>query len=387
MPSFGDIMDAVDLLKVDAVVVDGDRCVAIRNRNSKCRRCVDACIADAITVQRNDVTVDASACVNCGCCAAACPMDALSMVEPSSASVSLRMRETASIRCGMVVVACSRAAATGSGDPDRYAEVPCLGHISQLQLMQAVRDGLEDIVLVDGDCSTCKYGAALAALDSVIDEVADLLEASGSDAMVSRASEFPPELMLEKGASLRGKSRRGLARQTGGYMRKVIENAARKTIDGQMPVVDDAVARRRKRIASNGKLPTVTPSGNHELIDAVLSLSAKGGDLEGAPEGDIHTNRFGMLSIDVEQCSGCGMCVLFCPTDALTYDDYGSPDDPDMRYIEFRSADCTQCMLCRDVCLKRCVEVSNCVDIQDICNLEPKVMEIPRSGVRKHIGI
>lgn len=387
MPSFGDIMEAVDLLKVDAVVVDADRCVAVRNRNSKCRKCTDACISKAISVQRNKVEIDASVCVNCGCCAAVCPMGALSMVEPASGSVLRHALSAADHRSGMAAIACARAAAKGKGDPDKYAEVPCLGHVDEFQLMALASSGLSDIVLIDGDCSSCKYGAASSAIDESVDVAATLLEASGADAIVTRASEFPPEVMIEEGDSLRGKSRRGLARQTGGYVRKVAENVAKKAIDEQLGPKDDAAARRRRRIASNGKLPVVSPSGNHALIDAACSLAAKGANESGQPEGVVSTRRFGSLAIDASECSGCGMCVLFCPTEALRYDDYEAPENPDMRYVEFRSSDCTQCMLCHDICLRRCLEVSPEVDMRDICKLEPDVMEIPRPSMKKPFSV
>lgn len=383
MPSFGDIMEAVDLFKVDAVAVDDDRCVAVRNRNSKCRKCVDACISGAITVQRNKVAIDSSACVNCGCCASVCPMGALSMVEPTSEGVMRSVLATADRRSGMAVIACSRAVANGQADPDKYAEVACLGRMNEAELMSLASVGLSDIVLVDGCCSTCKYGAASSCVDEAVDATATFLDACAADAIVTRASQFPPECLIEEGDSLRGKSRRGLACQTGGYMRHVAQNVAKKAVDEQLGAKDDAAARRRRRIASNGKLPVVEPFGNHAIIDAMQALAAKGGNASAQPEGRVATRRFGSLSIDANECSGCGMCVLFCPTEALRYDDYANPDDPDMRYVEFRACDCTQCMLCHDICLRRCLEVSGEVALRDVCSLEPVVLEIPRPSMKK----
>ena len=38
MPSFGDMLEVVDLLHLKAISVCADHCVAVRNRNSKCRK-------------------------------------------------------------------------------------------------------------------------------------------------------------------------------------------------------------------------------------------------------------------------------------------------------------------------------------------------------------
>lgn len=54
-----------------AVTVDTDACIA-------CGSCVDACPVDAMTV--TDVAVvNADECIDCGSCVAVCPTDALSL--------------------------------------------------------------------------------------------------------------------------------------------------------------------------------------------------------------------------------------------------------------------------------------------------------------------
>lgn len=382
MPTFGDILEVADLLKVEPVRVDEDRCVAVRNRNSKCKKCAEACIVDAITVKRNKVTIDEALCVNCGCCWTACPTTALAMAEPTRAQVDARLGSVADAHTGTVIVACSRKAAKNEANPELYAEVPCLGHIDESQLLSLAARGFDDFVLVDGDCSTCKLGAASASIDAMVDQCAALLEASASEAIVTRNSEFPPEVAAVDDRAIRGKSRRGLARQTGSYVKKVAENVARKTLDEQLGPVETAAEKRRRRIALNGKLPTFVPAANYELIDDMSRIA----DREGThPSGELSSRHFGDVRIDVAECSGCGMCVLFCPHAALKYDDFDEPSDPDMRYMEFSAADCTQCMLCRDVCLRDCLDVVPTVLAEDVCDPKPQLMEMPRPRARTAI--
>ena len=47
-----------------------------------------------------------------------------------------------------------------------------------------------------------------------------------------------------------------------------------------------------------------------------------------------------MLAVDEDRCVGCGLCVSFCPVDALRA--WG--------VCSIRREDCTDCLLCVDYC-------------------------------------
>lgn len=390
MPSINDMMEVVDLLKVKAVEVDELKCVAVRNRNSKCRRCAEACIADAITVNHNEVAVDSLACVNCGCCVAVCPDDAIRTIEPAASVTDKAVARTADPASGLAVVACERKAARREGDPEKHATVPCLGYLSEEQLVSYAAAGFDDIVLVDGDCATCKYGPASPFIEAVVDEAAKIVEASGAEAVITRTSEFPPEVLDRTGANRRGRDRRGLMRQTGSYVKTVAGNVAMKTLDEKLGSAKKEPLKLRDRLhaGKSGKIPPFQPAENYRILDAMTALGAQdaleenvreAGAAEPASTPDVLDGRhFGVVSVDPERCSGCGMCVLFCPTEALKYAKYDEPADPDRTYLEFQAADCTQCRLCKDVCLRYCIEVDSCVPLQELFDFEPRLIEIAR---------
>ena len=73
MPNLNDIMEMMDALETKAIITIPTFCVAVRNRHSSCRKCVDACLADAITIEKNELNIDAGACVACGACESRCP--------------------------------------------------------------------------------------------------------------------------------------------------------------------------------------------------------------------------------------------------------------------------------------------------------------------------
>ena len=83
MPNIADIIEVAEELEDKAVVPASKRCVAVRNRNASCRKCIDACPADAISVHNNVLSVDHKACVACGACTVVCPTEALIPVRPA----------------------------------------------------------------------------------------------------------------------------------------------------------------------------------------------------------------------------------------------------------------------------------------------------------------
>ena len=60
--------------------------------------------------------------------------------------------------------------------------------------------GVEDIVLVDGTCATCKFRSNVPGIDATVASANELMAAQGSDVRVRRASAFPDEVLLEDSA-------------------------------------------------------------------------------------------------------------------------------------------------------------------------------------------
>ena len=79
MPNLNDIMEMMDALETKAIITIPTFCVAVRNRHSSCRKCADVCLADAFTIEKNELNIDAGACVACGACVAVCPTAALEL--------------------------------------------------------------------------------------------------------------------------------------------------------------------------------------------------------------------------------------------------------------------------------------------------------------------
>lgn len=374
MPTINDVMEMAELLKSKSVVAIEDHCVAVRNRNSTCQKCVNACIAKAIWASSNKIVIDSNACVGCGACVAVCPTSAIVSLDPMDEDLAAGIAAAYRNAQGMAVFACARIAARQVGDPEKYATVPCMGRIEETLLVSLAAHGVQDIVLVDGDCATCKFGKVSPLVDDTVESAISLLEMQGGETIITRVSEFPPEVVAEDARKVVGAARRGFFTQARGYAKNVAMTAAEKAIDDALHQSKERkllTLRDRLSAGKSGKLPTFSPDRNMALLD---SLSAMGEPVE--PE--LTSRLFGSLEIDASTCSGCGMCVMFCPTAALKYCEVEEPDNEDNRYLEFQVADCTQCGMCADVCLRNSIALSPTVSTGELFDFEPRLIEIPR---------
>lgn len=403
MPTINDMMEMAELLKSKSVVAIEDHCVAVRNRNSSCRRCAEACIAGAISIAKNELTIDAGACVACGACIAVCPTAALVSLDPMDEDLAVSVASAVSqAGSGMAVLACARMASHQLGDPDKYATVPCLGRVEESFLVALAAHGVGDIVLVDGDCSTCKYGKVSPSVDETVEMGIRLLEAVESETIITRSSEFPPEVLAKDAVKVRGAARRGFLSQATGYAKNVTMTVAEKAVADALHQNQQKklhTLRDRLGAGKSGKMPTFEADRNMRLMDALCQIGENAGVLEalmggaeeavaahgmgaaGGAESEaprLDTRHFGVVSVDSGPCSGCGMCVMFCPTEALKYSELEEPADEEMRYLEFQAADCTQCGLCADVCLRKCLHLSSVVPVAELFDFEPRLIEIPR---------
>ena len=138
MPNLNDIMEMMDALETKAIITIPTFCVAVRNRHSSCHKCADVCLADAFTIEKNELNIDAGACVACGACVAVCPTSALVPMDPMPDDLAGAVAETTNAADGLTVIACARKAARNVGDPDKYAVVPCLARMEEELLVELV---------------------------------------------------------------------------------------------------------------------------------------------------------------------------------------------------------------------------------------------------------
>ena len=394
IPNLNTINEIVELaqsVESDAVLAVAARCVTVRNRHASCKKCVDACLADAITIKNNKISIDVGACVACGACIAVCPTSALMAVEPSDEdmddSITKAMVETG----GPAVFACARIASRRLGDVEKYVEVPCLGRMEERELVQLAARGANEIYLVDGDCSTCKYKKTNPYIDKTVESAEKLLALQGNHTPIKRQSKFPDFALEKDSYRAMALARRNAFSGTGGFAKNLAIKAAERIMEQRFGTTREQTMREKLGTTPKGKIPPFDADRNMHILDALYEI--------GEPtEPELDSRTFGNVSIDLEKCNGCGMCVRFCPTSALVDPEIDpesekkpvtsaarkkKPKPTGPHYLEFSVADCVQCNLCADVCLKKCLTVSSVVNSEELFDFEPRPIEINRPGKRR----
>ena len=378
MPTIDDIARVAESLEKSPVIVVRDRCVAVRNRNASCRKCVHACPVGAIDVTANELTLSASTCIACGACAAACPTEALVPVAPTDGDLLRDAQSTADRNGGTAVIACARIASKRIADPQRFAEVPCLSRVDEALVVQLVAGGASSVLLVDGNCATCKHRVCVPAMEAAVLHADSLLEAHGSDVRVQRRTGFPDDMAAESTDGLYGATRRGFFSQAAGAAKETALSAAKAKLESELGYkVDEPSIGARLRVTADGTLPQLSMARHEAAINALYAL--------GQPDGcDLKTRLFGTVDIDVGKCNACGMCAVFCPTGALSRDPADKPSDK-LRYFEFSAADCVQCGLCADVCWKGALKLSATVPADELYDFEPRTFDVAKASRKRKV--
>ena len=61
------------------------------------------------------------------------------------------------------------------------------------------------------------------------------------------------------------------------------------------------------------------------------------------------------------------------------------PEEGEGSFLEFSAADCVQCNLCADACLKSCLTVSSTVSTEELFDFEPRLIHLPNPPARPGI--
>lgn len=382
-----------------------DRCLPERDLNADCRRCADACPMGAIAIGRDSegpgqlasygsVTkegpagprIDLEACVRCGSCVTACPTAALSAFAPlddgalldAAASIGAAAKaaldgeppadETTAAAEGdaeqraTAGFACERAVQAGRIDTGYTAVLPCLAWVDEALIVHMACSGARRIVLHAGLCAACELAAAAHALPAVAREAQRILDAWGIAARVEvdDGVDEANAPAADDAAAADGLSRRGLFSQA----RTALVDAAAEAASAQVGALSGRAAAAQ-----------AAPEPDRRRWQLLDDLHAAG-----LPEGDAVVPRrvAPRVDIDVEHCSGCALCALFCPTGALSKAGKAAGGGT---LLEFDAALCRDCGVCADTCRYGALSCTETLTVRELFALEPRAIVIPKRRV------
>lgn len=85
----------------------------------------------------------------------------------------------------------------------------------------------------------------------------------------------------------------------------------------------------------------------------------------------LRSKNHGIPIIDKEKCTGCGLCAIDCPTEALTI---SQNNERDLYQLLFREEACTACGVCEKFCPENCLHLVEKETERDGTEKEGKVI-------------
>jgi len=289
---------------------DPDICAHGRSGQNGCRRCIDACPADAIVSIGERVEVNPNLCQGGGICASVCPTGAMRYAYPGPGDTAERIRlmlKTYREAGGSDPVVMFVAESDAPGLPPTPANVLLivaeeLASIGHELWLAALAWGAHCVLLADGGSVP---GKARRALDQQIDYCHELLRGLGYDAAALRAVDTRTA------------------------------PAACAPVEG-LPAPAQFAATDHKR----------------QLAALALDHLWEGSDARPASVALTPGAPYGRILVDTEKCTLCMSCTSVCPARAL------SAGDEAPRLV-FHEANCVQCSICANACPERAIRLES----------------------------
>lgn len=271
-----------------------------------CKRCIDACPADAITSIKDAIQVDPFLCQGGGVCATVCPSGAIQYVYPRLQDTLEKIRSMlkAYYKAGGQQAAIIFYGEGGASilDNELYSDyIPFqleeTGSIGMEVWLSAFAYGAHKIVLLTHESTSIETTTAI---DTQLTYAHTIIEGMGFD-------------------------KSSLCRVSTNSVDAVMEN----TISESFRVVTPSTF-----IALNDKRTALRMAVDHLYQFAptqheIIALPA------GAPFGEVQVNK--------DSCTLCMACVSVCPAKALA-------DGDELPQLRFSEANCVQCGLCSKAC-------------------------------------
>ena len=166
----------------DAAQIDTDKCVA-------CLTCMRICPHGAVSidVEKKAAAISELLCKRCGICAAQCPAGAIELPRYTDKQIAAEMADTPSL----TVFACENSAypaATLAGISGseynaniRLIRVPCIGKVDSRDILKALQDGAEKVLVLGCHPENCQYLDGSSRAAKRIERINKILEKAGVD--------------------------------------------------------------------------------------------------------------------------------------------------------------------------------------------------------------
>ena len=285
---------------------DANICAHARSGQNGCRRCIDACPAEAIISIGEQVEVNPNLCQGGGICASVCPSGAMRYAYPGPGDTAERIR-----------LLLKSYTAAGGSDP---------------------------IVLFVSD----EDAASLPVLPpNVLLVVIEELASVGHELWFAALAWGAGRVLLADGGSIPSRARAALETQLT-FSHDLLRGMAYDTAALRFA---DASELSPESLQTH----TVAPAATFAALDSKRELASLALDhlWQHAPQQIEHFPilpgaPYGRVRVDSEKCTLCMSCASVCPAKALSAGD-------DTPRVVFHESNCVQCSICANSCPERAI--------------------------------
>ena len=271
------------------------RCLRTDYFHNDCQECVQICPEGAFFFDRKRLSVDFDKCINCSVCLGVCPSEALSLefFDPNA----YVLKNSNHLSC--------------------KKDIPCLSAFSTEHFIaMALRSDelFVDLFHCEG-CSLNPDNKTLTSIEARIEEAKRFLEETKSNKTIEQKPYEP--------------QRRGFF--------KALYSAAKDVANEPLKEVINSIER----------LPIKTTLLKNSIKAAVQDLANK----------QVSSNYSFLAAKAINsECTNCGDCVQFCPTNALFFSQDGAA-------IWFVAGRCIDCSICNDICKPKAISDKEQIDL------------------------
>ncbi len=325
-------------------------CQRVRFRKSDCRRCLEICPENAISL--NPGPIINSGCTDCGLCLNACPTEVFRhefhtdrYLLNQARAIFGKDRHQPQAEKKRLFIHCHRA----ENRNNNSLGLQCLGRITANIILGGVLAGFDEAVLTKGICSQCRFQKGEKLLTNSIAVSRVLLESTGLGrfAISIKEKEKNKEAPLGRreifsiiSAKVKDKAASFLYHREKAIREKLAQSPENKTDKRLLPQRESL----RKLLKQNRPENTMVVKYNPKF-------------------------PWGKIKIEQNKCSACGTCAALCPMGAISKkmkDDY--------QLLYFNSSLCTNCSVCRAACPENAIGFEDDFALADIIAEEATVV-------------